>query len=441
MSEILRDLPDGLVMRTADPGDAEELAAFNIANHSDDPEENPEEGLGLWSRDLLSGRHPTVSGDDVTLVVDESAGGKIVSSCVHISQTWACEDLEFPVGRPELIATDPEYRRRGLVREQMNVLHDWSEERGELVQAITGIPWYYRQFGYEMTLQLGGGRRFLWEKDGNFAKVKEEDYRLRPATEEDVPLVAELYAVHSATSLFRAVRDERVLAWEISGQTADTTIDRRFGIVEDRDGEPVGYVAWRSRPPVCWIGELAVRPGNSLRAVALFLTRELRQINDEEYAGAKKKVQYLLFAGHEEHPINAALRMQADDYLPPYMWYMRVPDVRAFLEHLRPVLERRLHQSVMAGHSGDLKLNFYRDAFKLVFEKGRLTGVEDWQPKRLAAGDVRFADHSFLQMLFGTRSVDDLRYARADSYPGSWEARILIDILFPKRGSQVLALS
>ena len=30
--------------------------------------------------------------------------------------------------------------------------------RGELVQGITGIPYYYRQFGYEMALDLGGGR-------------------------------------------------------------------------------------------------------------------------------------------------------------------------------------------------------------------------------------------------------------------------------------------
>ena len=111
MSEILRDLGDGLVMRTADPGDAEELGAFNARTHSDDPKE-PEPMLAAWTRDLLSGGHPTVSGDDITLVVDENAGGKIVSTCVHISQTWAYEDVEFPVGRPELIATDPEYRRR-----------------------------------------------------------------------------------------------------------------------------------------------------------------------------------------------------------------------------------------------------------------------------------------------------------------------------------------
>ena len=26
------------------------------------------------------------------------------------------------------------------------------------MQAITGNPWFYRQFGYELGLELGGGR-------------------------------------------------------------------------------------------------------------------------------------------------------------------------------------------------------------------------------------------------------------------------------------------
>ena len=41
-----------------------------------------------------------------------------------------------------------------LSRIQFEEVHKWSAERGETVQAITGIPFYYRQFGYEMALDL-----------------------------------------------------------------------------------------------------------------------------------------------------------------------------------------------------------------------------------------------------------------------------------------------
>ena len=62
------------------------------------------------------------------------------------------------LGAPSWSGTKPEYRNRGLVRAQFEAIHAWSAERGELVQGITGIPYYYRMFGYEMVMPLGGGR-------------------------------------------------------------------------------------------------------------------------------------------------------------------------------------------------------------------------------------------------------------------------------------------
>ncbi|MEJ2748219.1 MAG: GNAT family N-acetyltransferase [Anaerolineae bacterium] len=158
-------LGDNLLLRWGKPEDAEELGQFNVRIHSDNPE-NPETFLAHWTRDLMNGRHPTTKADDFTVVVDQNTG-KIVSSLCLIGQTWAYDGLEFTVGRPELVGTDAAYRRRGLVRAQMEVIHAKSATHGHTVQAITGIPWYYRQFGYEMGLDLGGSRQFFWYRKGN----------------------------------------------------------------------------------------------------------------------------------------------------------------------------------------------------------------------------------------------------------------------------------
>jgi hypothetical protein len=39
-----------------------------------------------------------------------------------------------------------------VIKAQMDVLHAWSRERGHLMQAIAGIPYYYRRFGCEMAV-------------------------------------------------------------------------------------------------------------------------------------------------------------------------------------------------------------------------------------------------------------------------------------------------
>jgi len=146
---ILRDLGDGLILRRSTPDDTEALAAFNARIHSNAGPEHPNVGVAAWTHDLLTGNHPSFDVADFT-IVEEARTGAIVSSMSLISQTWAYDGIPFGVGRPELVGTDPEYRHRGLVRAQFEVIHQWSTERGERLQAITGIPWYYRQFGYEM---------------------------------------------------------------------------------------------------------------------------------------------------------------------------------------------------------------------------------------------------------------------------------------------------
>ena len=156
---ILRDLGDGLILRRSTPEDADTLAEFNRAIHTDNEPDG--QCIAAWTRDLLTRPHPTFHPDDFT-IVEETATRRIVSAMNLISQTWSYEGIKFGVGRPELVGTLAEFRNRGLVRIQFEEVHKWSAERGETVQAITGIPFYYRQFGYEMALDLDG-RRFGYE--------------------------------------------------------------------------------------------------------------------------------------------------------------------------------------------------------------------------------------------------------------------------------------
>jgi len=149
-----RDLGDGLVLRWATPADSEAIARFNGRIHGDGEAPNP--FVVGYTRDLISDGHPTVGPGNFSLVEDTRDGDKVVSSLCLIPQTWTYAGIPFGVGRPEIVGTDPAYRRRGLVRAQMEVAHARSAALGHLVQGITGIPWYYRQFGYEYALALGG---------------------------------------------------------------------------------------------------------------------------------------------------------------------------------------------------------------------------------------------------------------------------------------------
>ena len=179
-----QDLGNGLALRRSRAEDADRIAEFNARIHGDDPEDGVR--VAAWTRDMASGNHPTMHSDAFS-IVEEQKTGKIVSCMNLILQTWTYRGIPFKVGRPEAVGTDPDYRNRGLVRMQFDAVHEWSRQNGDMIQAITGIPYYYRLFGYEMTVELDAS--FIGY-EANVPKLPEgeqEAVAFQEAGEKDIP--------------------------------------------------------------------------------------------------------------------------------------------------------------------------------------------------------------------------------------------------------------
>ncbi|MBI3941800.1 MAG: GNAT family N-acetyltransferase [Chloroflexi bacterium] len=452
---ILQDLGDGLILRHATIDDAEALANFNGMIHG---RQEPDKYVAAWTRDLISGRHPTFTPGDF-LIVEDTRNGSIVSSVNLISQVWRYAGIEFGVGRPELVGILPDYRHRGLVRAQFEVIHRWSAARGEMLQAIKGIPWYYRQFGYEMGLELGGGRigyraQVPQLKERNSLQDKsdalaQEPYLIRPATESDIPFMAQLYAGAMDRYLLACRRDAALWQYELRGRHEDCLAQRELRIIEDQQGEPVGLLG---HSPWLWGGLLSVmlyevKPGVSWLKVTPSVLRYLQSAGEacaaqrEAQSNKKEHWEGFWFGLGTDHPVYQAIPHRLPEMRKPYAWYVRVPDLPAFLRLIKPVLEERLRKSILVGHSGKMHVSFDRSGFRMIFDQGQLVTVEDWQPSPRNEEDAAFPNLTFLQLLFGYRTLDELRYAYADCWTNGDEAPALLDILFPKQNSDIWAVS
>lgn len=441
MSEnVIKDLGAGLILRNATVEDTDELATFNSNIHKDEGEDESNAFVDAWVRDLMAGRHPTFKPSDFTVVVDTRTG-KIVSSMNLIPQTWSYEGIEFGVGRPELVGTDPEYRRRGLIREQFKVIHKWSKERGHKMQVITGIPFYYRQFDYEMCLNLGGSRIGYRPHVPKLKDGEVEKYTFRPAIPKDIPFISRVYEVAIKRGPIACVRDEKIWQYDIFGKSENTTAACR--IIETPEGQTLGFLLHAKEmwaPNIrCWGYEL--KPGVSYLEVTPSVIRYLEKTG-LELAEKNEKVE---FQGYNlglggEHPVYDALPERMPRVSKPYAWYIRIPDLPGFLNHISPVLDKRLAQSPAVGFSGDLKLNFYRNGVKLSFEAGILRGAESYKPKGSEDGDVLFPDLTFLQLLVGYKSFAELSDSLPDCDARNDHGRALVKFLFPKAASDVWAI-
>ena len=442
-----RDLGNGFVVRWSERRDAAaiaELCGYVFRSAAADP---PNRSVMAWIGDAMSGRHPhTGPGDHA--VVEEVSSGRIVSSAFLLSYEVDLEGAGVPFGRPEAVATHPDYRNRGFVRAIFELLHARSEARGHLIQGITGIRYYYRLFGYEYAADLGGQINVPFTSIPPLEPGKTEPYTLRGASASDLPLALELYERDCARYALTARISAEYWRWVAFGQDRASGEGWTTRMIVDAAGTTVGYAATATarHSDEIALHALNLREGTSLASVLPSLLRGLVAVSGEPLPrkqGLPAPSRVALGLGRE-HPVYRLLteaQCQGVRRAPAYAWYLRVPDVPKLLLLMRDTLAARLAGSPVAGYTGELRLTFYPGGLRLLFAGGRLESVERWREDhawgpRAQAG---FPPHVFLKLVFGYRSLAEL----GESYPdvtANDEARPLLEALFPPRATMLKPL-
>ena len=449
------DLGNGLICRWSTHTDTEKighLMAFVFRNSPDDPLRPSEMDE---ARVVMSPEFPFMGAGDFAVVEDTSRPERPLVACTSLFRhQWSYAGVPFGVGRPEEVATDPAYRNRGLVRALFAMIHARSAEEGHLAQAITGIAYFYRQFGYEYVLDLDGNRTTSVAAIAENKVDQPEPITLRPASIDDVPSLQVLYNQRRSASLVWHETSEsfwryHVRSWNdpaVAGKDATLVgLGKRLYMIVNGAGQTYGFTWLAAKRWDASLNVLAVElfPNVNWQMVLPSLLRALRAQGEVTPKMSEQTAPFsdICFRLGRAHPAYAVLgESLAPRYEPPYAWYLRVPDIPAFLRHIASVLEERLASSVLTGYTGELKVDLYRAGLRVQFEQGKLALVEPWQ-------SPPFGDHAdagcpaltFLQLLFGYRTLAELRAI----FPDVWAnegVRLLIDILFPARPSTVYAL-
>ncbi|MAS35242.1 MAG: hypothetical protein CL610_14615 [Anaerolineaceae bacterium] len=427
-----RLIGEGLQLRHATEADAEALSQINT--------EIFDQSVGDSVAMMVSGRHPTVGPKDFILIEDVNHSHKIAASGAIFDHLWRYGDVVFKMGYLECIVTHPDYRRRGLMRNVIEALHTISTSKGHLVQTVGGIRWFYRRFGYEYALDGPGHRELPLTFVPLLAEGETEPYTIRLAQEADIPTLIQLYERQCAGKLITRLRPEAWWRYHISGQDHGA-FSETYLLILDSSGSIAGYFGtWAGLP---WgrryVRELGVQEGVPIHAVLPSVQRYIYTFLDDNEAAfggyPPLSIQFDLgFNETHQHPVYELLGGGLTRYR-GWSWYVRVVDIPGFIMHIAQALNQRLAASDMSGYDGDLKISFYRGGVRLFFERGQLIKAEDWASPEIDEGhDAAFPPHTFLQILFGYRSLAELRYA----FPDCWvnrKAILMLDTLFPKQSS------
>ena len=346
---------------------------------------------GLRERDieqtaeLLTARGEPADAVDLRLVLDDPDAGpecvavvvhgdRVVSTATLLDETVRLGGVDLPAGQVELVATDPDYQGRGLVRELMAWAHGRSRERGHLAQVMIGIPYFYRQFGYSYAIP-----QHRWRA---LAKPvpRVDGVTVRRATPADIPAMQALQ--DAAQSSVQGGADLRMphspACWrwlvardgthQLVACRGEQIVGTARLVPPDEDAQPNDGA--RPDGDAAALGELAATDADA--AFALLAYAGVDDLPVQERPGT--------VAGDAVEPLLA----DPSDIDPKHWWYYaRIEDFGALLRHLEPLLVSRLPADAKPE---DLLISSFRSHVRVTIGPDGITAMRSGGPEQAPGG-------------------------------------------------------
>jgi len=358
--------------------------------------------------------------------------GKIVSSANALPSTWMYEDV--PLRNLELgwVGTDAAYRHRGLVR----LLYSHFEEelqRGQYdISTIEGIPYFYRQFGYDFVVPMEQHVLLRLEQFPKQSADLADTVSLRQADMDDIAKLDSLYRSHNTDVLMHSHRDGQL--WELQ-ERFHRYFEHKFVtmLVEDA-GDVVGYLRYLEP------GADAVEKRQPFTVIENHMTTYRGVMMCLDFL-REKAAEHGLCSVRINGPDSNNLCQVALAYgaIARKGWkhQVRIPDMVRFLTAIQSVLERRLRGTMFQGLTQDVRLNTYRRCYTLSFKDGQISRISDEGfVDRTQTPEFGVSEQDFVRVILGTAAIDEISEYNIDSYARGL-TRHLVRTLFPKRESFV----
>ena len=384
------NLPGGLLLRTAEPGDRSQIEALLV--------DRGEAGDDIDHRLIVD--DPKAGWEACAVVLD---GDRVVSTATLLDETLALGQVTLPAGQVELVATDRAYEGRGLVRALMGWAHERSAARGHLLQVMIGIPYFYRLFGYAYAIDIPPARPLHQVPAGRDV--------LRPARAGDIPALMALQDSTQADFVVRVPHSPPRWRWLLAHKTSTTYVVERQGTL---------VASARLTPPEGGL-LLAEAAAADADAATALLAGVVHLAGGAEIRVVDRRG---TVTGRTWDPLLGPTRGGLEQY------YLRLADIEGVLRAVRAVLESRLRDSGL--EASEVVLSTFGRHYRWpVGSDGALGPLRAGGPMQApgSAGAVGVAPDALGALLFGQRGLAGLTALRPDVYAG--DASPLYEALFP----------
>jgi len=377
-----------------------------------------EAGVDKLAKKLID-YHPTMTLKDFFIIKHKR---RLVSTINLIPVTWSIGGIPLKVAEMGMVATLPEYRGKGSIRRLVDEFHKEVKDQAYDLAVIEGIPYFYRQFGYEYAVPL------LEETRIRLDQIPDSKSKITICsfTQKDIPNAMKLLEQSQRKFCVHSVRNNAVWRMqEKTGIASDPEPFQAFAVEEEE--KLIAYFRMREnrKEKELILTEITEVDQLAAQAVLSFL-RNFGLERDLEILSAH--------ISYEEPLTEHLIALGAVKRIPTYAWQVRITDYLKIFEKLRPLFESRLAASVYRRLTETLNFNFRSFTVQMEVREGKIVRIQ-----KIDAGErspIGLNPSVFVQLLMGYRSRQELETTFPDVRIDVSHKR-LIDILFPKLPSHI----
>jgi predicted acetyltransferase len=300
--------------------------------------------------------------------------------------------------------------------------HNDVEKQGYDLAVIEGIPYFYRQFGYEYSIPLLEETRIRLDQIPKY----ETQINIRRFIEKDVPLAIDLLERAQSKFHVRSVRNKTV--WMVQHKTSIASDPEPFeAYTAEERGRLVAYFRIRKMPKEKELLLTEISEVDQVTAEAI--------LNFLKDYGIRENLETLSANISYEEPFSKFLVcLGGFRRVPTYAWQIRITDYAGIFRKLKHLLEKRLSNSPYHSLTEILNFNFRMLTIRVTVKKGRINDIQEIQTSERSP--IGLNPLAFIQLLTGYKSREELEA----TYPDvriALSHRYLIDVLFPKLPSYI----
>jgi hypothetical protein len=394
-------------------GNEEELEVICKLN----TEIHQKEILDIFLRQIIL-EHPRKN-EILWLYIKDNKRNKVVSSICLAPMEWQIEDKVLPVCEMEFVGTLEHYRGKGFIKILNELYEKIMNQNGYILSVIKGVPYFYRNLGYEFISSLD--ERIVIPASKIQSK-EIENITIRKANSKDLPFIESKYnQFHNKFYMFKRFESECFKFMYLRDQFNSEV---RTTYIFDNAGEKSNYFSFGMS-----------YDNQNYEIIGPDLTKEemITLLQFVKTKGNFNEDDIIILNVSEHSRLFNYIRSLGGKPVSTYGWQVKIPNLEKFFYHIKNIIEDRIKHSEFKRITKVLRISNYHKTVILDLNKGKIAKIEiEKEYPDVKTTDLMIPGAFLFKLLLGDRNIEEINYIIKDAIVNA-SSKSLIETMFPKK--------